>query len=63
VRPGDRRDRVRSQYEYVVYEPVIQERAPAPSSVLSTQFGRLPGANDKRLLNSFLNVKDKFPVA
>jgi hypothetical protein len=30
---------------------------------LGSQFGRLPGANDKRLLNSFLNVEDKLPVA
>jgi hypothetical protein len=37
--------------------------SPAPSSVLGPQFERLPGANDKRLLKSFLNVKDKLPVA
>jgi hypothetical protein len=56
---------VLSPCERLVYEPVLEGRPFASFnklSVLSSQF-RLPGANDKCLLNSFLNVRDKLPVA
>jgi hypothetical protein len=42
VRPGDRRDRVRSQYEYVVYEPVIQERLRQLQCRMSSRYGLRP---------------------